>query len=58
MAEGHAKLSLCRRSVSVFDAVAAIKLYEENVVLQCGYSFIIPQENTTVWDQEAPLNVS
>ena len=49
MAEGHAKLSL-RSKVSVFDAVAAIKLYEENLVQTHGYSpFLIdhqpPQEN-------------
>jgi len=40
MAEGHAKLSLRNSKVSVFDAVAAIKLYEENIAVQCGYSFI------------------
>lgn len=54
MAEGHAKLSLCRRSVGIFDAVAAVKLFEETVVLQCGYSYIIPQ----VGEQEPLGNVS
>ena len=43
MAEGHAKLSL-RSKVSVFDAVAAIKLYEENLVQTHGYStFLLDQ---------------
>lgn len=40
MAEAHAKLSLRDSSVTVFDAVAAIKLYEENMASQCGCSFI------------------
>ena len=48
MAEGHAKLSL-RSKVSVFDAVAAIKLFEENLVQIHGFSpFIsdqLPTEN-------------
>ena len=45
MAEGHAKLSLQNTKVSVFDAVAAIKLYEENIAVQCGYSFIEQQKS-------------
>lgn len=31
MAEGHARLSLRESKVSIFDALAAIKLYEENM---------------------------
>ena len=46
MAEGHAKLSLQNTKVSVFDAVAAIKLYEENIAVQCGYSFIEQQQKS------------
>ena len=40
MAEGHAKLSL-RHEVTVYDALAAIKLYEENMALHSGYSPIL-----------------
>lgn len=43
MAEGHAKLSLRESKVSVFDAIAAIKMYEENVAAQCGTSFVLEQ---------------
>ena len=42
MAEGHAKLSMRDSKVSVFDAVAAIKLYEANMALHCGYTFFEP----------------
>ena len=41
MAEGHAKLSLRDSRVSVFDAVAAIKLYEETMAVQIGYSSLM-----------------
>jgi DNA replicative helicase MCM subunit Mcm2 (Cdc46/Mcm family) len=54
MAEAHAKLSLCSNKVTVFDAVAAIKLYEENMVAQCGYSCIIKQQHQ---EQDGHQNV-
>ena len=50
MAEGHAKLSL-RHEVSVYDALAAIKLYEENMTLHSGYSLIIQNESPTDNDE-------
>ena len=40
MAESHAKLSM-RSKVSIFDAVAAIKIYEENMVDLHGSSAMI-----------------
>jgi hypothetical protein len=39
MAESHAKLSL-HPTVRVTDALAAIHLFEENMVAQYGYSFL------------------
>ena len=50
MAEGHAKLSL-RHEVSIYDALAAIKLYEENMTLHSGYSLIIQNESPTDNDE-------
>ena len=50
MAEGHAKLSL-RHEVSVYDALAAIKLYEENMTLHSGYSLLIQNEGSTDNDE-------
>ena len=50
MAEGHAKLSL-RHEVSVYDALAAIKLYEENMTLHSGYSLLIQNEGSTENDE-------
>ena len=54
MAEGHAKLSL-RSKVGVFDAVAAIKLYEENLVQTHGFSPLIPDNQppmeNVIWNQ-------
>ncbi len=49
MAEGHAKLSLRGSAVSIFDAVAAIRMYEINLASQTGYSYLLegftPTEN-------------
>ena len=50
MAEGHAKLSL-RHEASVYDALAAIKLYEENMTLHSGYSLLIQNEGSTENDE-------
>ena len=49
MAEGHAKLSL-RYEVTVYDALAAIKLYEENLTVFSGYSLLIQNEEFVVND--------
>ena len=43
MAEGHAKLSL-RHEVTVYDALAAVKLYEENMALHSGFSPILQHD--------------
>ena len=45
MAESHAKLSM-RSKVSIFDAVAAIKIYEENMVDLYGSSPMISAQLT------------
>lgn len=50
MAESHAKLSM-RSKVSIFDAVAAIKIYEENLTDLHGFSsMIIPAGQANVYE--------
>ena len=55
MAEGHAKLSL-RHEASVYDALAAIKLYEENMTLHSGYSLLIQNEGSTDNDEVVSIH--
>ena len=57
MAEGHAKLSL-RHEASVYDALAAIKLYEENMTLHSGYSLLIQNEGSTENDEVVSIHSS